>query len=113
MSCGQAHTVGRRERSTDGVSARTACRVRAKSRSRAGLDFHELGGPCIQRLPHTDPRADRLSLALIALALAAPNLIWQATHGLPMAFVTANIVSGGSTSSTPRAALLPSVLLGV
>ena len=31
----------------DGVSARTAYRVRAKSRSRAGLDFHELGGPCI------------------------------------------------------------------
>jgi hypothetical protein len=30
-----------------------------------------------------------------------------------MAFVAANIASGGSTSSTPRAALLPSVLLGV
>ena len=42
MSCGQAHTVGRRERSADGVSARTACRVRAKSRSRAGLDFTNL-----------------------------------------------------------------------
>jgi hypothetical protein len=32
--------------------------------------------------------------ALIALALAAPNLIWQATHRLPMAFVAANIASG-------------------
>jgi hypothetical protein len=51
--------------------------------------------------------------ALIALALAAPNLIWQATHGLPIAFVAANIASGGSTSSTPRAALLPNVLLAV
>ena len=51
--------------------------------------------------------------ALIALALAAPNLIWQATHGLPVASVAANIASGGSTSSTPRAALLPSVLLDV
>src|SRR5215213_2541082 len=62
MSCAQAHTVGRRERSADGVSARTACRGRAKTRSRADLDFHELGGPCIQRLPHPAPRADRLSL---------------------------------------------------
>jgi hypothetical protein len=51
--------------------------------------------------------------ALIALALAAPNLICQATHRLPMAFVAANIASGRSTSSTPRAALLPTVLLGV
>ena len=51
--------------------------------------------------------------ALIALAFAAPNLIWQATHGLPIASVAANIASGGSTSSTPRAALLPSVLLDV
>jgi hypothetical protein len=30
MSYGQAHTVGRRERSADGVSARTACRVCAR-----------------------------------------------------------------------------------
>jgi hypothetical protein len=51
--------------------------------------------------------------ALIALALAAPNLIWQVTHGFPMALVAANIASGGSTSSTPRAALVPSTLLGV
>jgi hypothetical protein len=49
--------------------------------------------------------------ALIAVALAAPNLIWQATHGLPMASVAGNIAAGGSTSSTPRAALLPFVLL--
>jgi hypothetical protein len=51
--------------------------------------------------------------ALIAFALAAPNLIWQATHGQPIASVAANIAAGGSTSSTPRAALLPSVLLDV
>jgi Dolichyl-phosphate-mannose-protein mannosyltransferase len=51
--------------------------------------------------------------ALIALVLAAPNLIWQVTHGLPMAYVAVNIASGGSTSSTPRVALVPSVLLAV
>jgi O-antigen ligase len=58
-------------------------------------------------------RAPVRGLPLVALALAAPNLIWQATHGLPMALVAANIASGGSTSSTPRVALLPSVLLAV
>ena len=51
--------------------------------------------------------------ALIALTLAAPNLIWQATHGFPMGAVARNIVSGGSTSSTSRVTLLPSVLLDV
>ena len=51
--------------------------------------------------------------ALIALALGSPNLIWQAAHGFPMASVAANIASGGSTSSTSRAALLPTVLLDV
>ena len=34
-------------------------------------------------------------------------------HGLPIAFVAANIAAGGSTSSRPRGALLPSVLLAV
>jgi hypothetical protein len=51
--------------------------------------------------------------ALIALALGSPNLIWQAAHGFPMASVAANIASGGSTSSTSRAALLPTTLLDV
>jgi hypothetical protein len=51
--------------------------------------------------------------ALIALILAASNLIWQATHGFPMAVVATNIASGGSTSSTSRVTLLPSVLLDV
>jgi 4-amino-4-deoxy-L-arabinose transferase-like glycosyltransferase len=51
--------------------------------------------------------------ALIALALGSPNLIWPPAHGFPMALVAANIASGGSTSSTSRAALLPTILLGV
>jgi hypothetical protein len=51
--------------------------------------------------------------ALIASALAAPNLIWQVAHGFPMASVAGNIASGGSTSSTPRAALVPATLLAV
>jgi 4-amino-4-deoxy-L-arabinose transferase-like glycosyltransferase len=49
----------------------------------------------------------------IALVLAAPNLVWQALHGFPMLQVAANIAGGGSTSSTPRLALVPSVLLAV
>jgi hypothetical protein len=49
----------------------------------------------------------------IALLMAAPNLVWQAVHGFPMLQVAANIAGGGSTSSTPRLALVPSVLLAV
>src|SRR4029453_12271014 len=49
----------------------------------------------------------------IALLLAAPNLVWQALHGFPMLEVAANIAGGGSTSSTPRVALVPTVLLAV
>jgi Dolichyl-phosphate-mannose-protein mannosyltransferase len=49
----------------------------------------------------------------IALLMAAPNLVWQALHGFPILQVAANIAGGGSTSSTPRLALVPSVLLAV
>ena len=49
--------------------------------------------------------------AAIAIALAAPNLIWQAVHGWPMAQIATNIAGGGSTSSTPRAALVPEQML--
>lgn len=40
--------------------------------------------------------------ALIAALLAAPNLVWQATHGWPMTKIAANIAAGGSTSSADR-----------
>ena len=49
----------------------------------------------------------------IALLMAAPNLVWQTVHGFPMLQIAANIAGGGSTSSTPRVALVPSVLLAV
>lgn len=51
--------------------------------------------------------------AATALVLAAPNLVWQATHGLPMLRVAAAIGNGGSTSSTPRPLLVPVTLLEV
>ena len=51
--------------------------------------------------------------AAIALALAAPNLVWQATHGWPMRQIAVNIAAGGSTSSTGRIALIPSQLLAI
>jgi hypothetical protein len=51
-------------------------------------------------------RADRVSPR-------RPEPDLAGAHRLPMAFVAANIASGRSTSSTPRAALLPTVLLGV
>lgn len=49
--------------------------------------------------------------AVSALALAAPNLVWQAVHGWPMRQIATNIAAGGSTSSTPRAALVPEQML--
>lgn len=49
----------------------------------------------------------------IAFVLAAPNLIWQASHGLPMRAIAADIAAGGSTSSTSRATLLPIILLEI
>lgn len=49
----------------------------------------------------------------IALLIAAPNLVWQALHGFPMLHIAANIAGGGSTSSTSRAALIPTILLDI
>ena len=37
----------------------------------------------------------------VALALWAPNLVWQAAHGFPMFAVAASIAAGGSASSQP------------
>ncbi len=44
---------------------------------------------------------------LVAIALWAPNLIWQATHGWPQLEVSAAIASGGSGTSEPRWLFLP------
>lgn len=49
--------------------------------------------------------------AVVALLLAAPNLIWQATHDWPMRDIAASIASGGSVSSTDRAMVVPMHLL--
>lgn len=51
--------------------------------------------------------------ALIAAVIAAPNLVWQATHGWPQLTVAANIAAGGSGSSTSRAALIPVTALEI
>lgn len=51
--------------------------------------------------------------AVIALVIAAPNLIWQAAHRFPMLQIAANIAGGGSTSSTSRAVLIPTILLDI
>ncbi len=59
-------------------------------------------------------RGPRLWAALaIMLALAAPNLVWQAAHGWPMREIAANIAGGGSASSSDRILLLPNLLLMV
>lgn len=47
-----------------------------------------------------------LAAALAAL-LAAPFLLWQATHGWPMGDVATHIAAGGSTSSAERATVIP------
>ena len=44
---------------------------------------------------------------VVALALWAPNLWWQATHGWPLWELSAAIVAGGSATSTPRWLFLP------
>lgn len=49
--------------------------------------------------------------AAVALVLAAPNLIWQATHGFPMREVAASIAAGGSVSSAERVLVVPMHLL--
>lgn len=66
---------------------------------------------CGPRRRLRDPRL--WTAVAVALVLAAPNLVWQGRHGFPMLRVAANIAGGGSTSSTSRLALLPSVLLDV
>lgn len=43
----------------------------------------------------------------LALALWAPNLWWQATHGWPIRELSASIAAGGSASSAPRWLFLP------
>lgn len=59
-------------------------------------------------------RSPRPWLAIgIAVLLAAPNLLWQAANGWPMAGIAANIAAGGSTSSADRASLVPLHLLQV
>jgi hypothetical protein len=50
---------------------------------------------------------------VIAAALAAPNLIWQAAHGWPQLTIAADIANGGSGSSTPRATLIPTTALEI
>lgn len=41
--------------------------------------------------------------ALVALALWAPNLVWQAAHDWPQLRLAGSVASGGSGSSEPRA----------
>ena len=69
---------------------------------------------CLLGVVICGPRSRLLSPRLwtavaIALLMAAPNLVWQTVHGFPMLQIAANIAGGGSTSSTPRVALVPSV----
>ena len=73
---------------------------------------------CLLGVVICGPRSRLLSPRLwtavaIALLMASPNLVWQTVHGFPMLQIAANIAGGGSTSSTPRVALVPSVLLAV
>ena len=45
--------------------------------------------------------------AVLTAVLAAPFLLWQATHGWPMRDIAASIAAGGSTSSADRASVIP------
>jgi len=45
--------------------------------------------------------------ALVAVALWAPNLWWQVTHGLPQLEMSRQIASGSSGTSEPRALVIP------
>jgi len=49
--------------------------------------------------------------ALLALALWAPNLVWQAAHGFPQLELSAAIASGSSGTSEPRYLFVPYQLL--
>ncbi|HET6165579.1 MAG TPA: glycosyltransferase family 39 protein [Marmoricola sp.] len=51
------------------------------------------------------------SAAALALLLALPYLVWQASHGWPQLDVANGIAHGDSGSSAPRAAFVPLVLL--
>ncbi|MGH3814718.1 MAG: hypothetical protein ACRDUV_20115 [Pseudonocardiaceae bacterium] len=53
--------------------------------------------------------------AAVALALWAPNLWWQATHGWSLLELSSAIAAGGSATSAPRWLFLPFqlVLVGV
>jgi 4-amino-4-deoxy-L-arabinose transferase-like glycosyltransferase len=44
---------------------------------------------------------------VVALALWAPNLWWQATHGWPLWELSTTIAAGGSATSAPRWLFLP------
>jgi hypothetical protein len=73
---------------------------------------------CLLGVLLTGPRDRLVGLrpwvaVVIALVLASPNLIWQATHGFPMVRVAATISGGGSTSSTARSLLVPITLLDI
>lgn len=50
---------------------------------------------------------------VLALALAAPYLVWQADHGWPQREIADNIARGGSGSSQSRLAFLPMLLLQI
>jgi hypothetical protein len=45
--------------------------------------------------------------AVLTALLAAPFLLWQASHGWPMRDVAASVAAGGSTSSADRATVIP------
>ena len=49
--------------------------------------------------------------AVVALALWAPNLWWQVTHGLPQLGMSREIASGSSGTSEPRALVVPMQLV--
>jgi 4-amino-4-deoxy-L-arabinose transferase-like glycosyltransferase len=49
--------------------------------------------------------------ALVALALWAPNIWWQVTHGLPQLEMSRQIASGTSGTSEPRAFVVPMQLV--
>jgi 4-amino-4-deoxy-L-arabinose transferase-like glycosyltransferase len=58
--------------------------------------------------PRTQLRSPWLWLAVVvALALWAPNLWWQATHDWPLLTVSRSIAAGGSATSAPRWLFLP------
>ena len=73
---------------------------------------------CVVGLLLVGPRRPLLApgpwlAALLAAALAAPYLLWQASQGWPMREVAASIAAGGSTSSTDRAGVIPMSFLMV